>query len=459
MLRHLIIIISLVFLSACASFSDKDKNKTAPKQDTTTPQTERTSNPVKVRRVIQPAPAPIVKAKPIIETDLWQKMRMGFRLPALNNKRVSYYEKRFTRHPAHFYAMFKRAEWFLPHIVAELEKRNMPLELALLPAVESAYITHAKSRSKASGLWQFIPSTGRIYDLKQDWWYDGRRDPVQSTRAALTFLGELETRFEGDWFHALAGYNAGGRTIEREIERRTRKGLSTHYSDLRLRRETKDYVPKLIAFRNIILNPHTFGLTLPALKTRARFASVDAGSQIDLNLFATMVQVDQKTLRFLNSAYKRNVTPPDGPHVIYLPVEKLGFAKQKLAGLSKKSRLQWAHYRVKSGDVLGKIAHRHGVSVAAIRQNNHLKSNVIHPGKILLIPVTNDAGKSYTLANKTKVKAASEAALTHKVRQGDTLWDIARRYGVKVAQISKWNQLNQSGVLKLGQTLRIYKNS
>lgn len=396
--------------------------------------------------------------------DLWQRLRNGFDLPELDNDRVAYYEQSFTRNPQHFYTMLGRAKWFLPYILSEVEKRGYPSELALLPAVESGYITHAKSRSKASGLWQFIPSTGRLYGLNENWWYDGRRDPVRSTQAALDFLGELEHRFDGDWFLAIAGYNAGGGNIEKAIRKNKKKNRSTHFNDLPLRRETSNYVPKLIAFRNIFLNPGRYGLTLPALGNAQQFSSLDAGSQIDLNLLAQKAGLDINTLRFLNSAYLRNVTPPYGPHIIYLPVSGYKRATNTLASLSQTDRLHWAHYRVKFGDVLGRIATQHGVSVAAIKQSNKLKSNLIHPGDILLIPVIGNQRRNQSTASTTPgAKQASprpsSSKLTYHVQKGDTLWGIAQRYGVKVAQISQWNQISQSITLKLGQKLTIYTSS
>lgn len=408
------------------------------------------------------------KPPSVSKDNLWQRLRDGFELPRLNNDRVAYYEKSFTRNPEHFYAMLTRAKWFLPYILTEIEKRGYPSELALLPAVESSYITHAKSKSKASGLWQFIPSTGRLYGLNENWWYDGRRDPVRSTQAALDFLGELEQRFDGDWFLAIAGYNAGGGNIEKAIRKNKKKRRSTHFNDLPLRRETSNYVPKLIAFRNIFRNPERYGLTLPDLGNAQQFSSLDAGSQTDLNLLAQKAGLDRNTLYFLNSAYLRNVTPPSGPHIIYLPVSGYKKARSTLSALSQTDRLRWAHYRVKSGDVLGRIATQHGVSVAAIQQSNKLNSNLIHPGDILLIPDFSNRNSNKRISQNTRKRTntarqspprTGNAKLTHHVQKGDTLWGIAQRYGVKVAQISQWNQINQSITLKLGQKLTIYTPS
>ncbi len=459
-LKSIALVSTLLLLSACASGPDKQQQQDAEAarakaaaQYSYSVNNEFAGILLKTRIGERPA-----GTTTITNDDLWLRLRNGFSLPALNNDRVAYYEKRFTRNPEHFYTMLERAKWVLPFILTEVEKRGLPSELALLPAVESGFITDAKSSSKASGLWQFIPSTGRLYGLNENWWYDGRRDPVRSTNAALKFLGELEQRFDGDWFLAIAGYNAGGGNIEKAIRKNRKKGRSTHFNDLSLRRETKNYVPKLIAFRNIFMDPEKYGISLPPLGNALQFASVDAGSQIDLTLFAQKAGLDPSTLRYLNSAYRRNVTPPDGPHIIYLPVSSFKRAQNTLAALSDTDRLRWAHYRVKSGDVLGRIAKQHGVSVAAIRQSNKLNSNLIHPGDILLIPMIGGEMRVAS-TNKPTSSAKSGSKLTHHVRKGDTLWGIAQRYGVKVRQISQWNQISQSITLKLGQTLTIYPSS
>lgn len=489
MTRLILIFCLLTLITGCSSFSRSSNDKPLTKENVVPPapkagttaiaktqpsgkaesgkrQTQKINSVAKIKATAKSMleSVKIVKA----DDDLWAQLRKGFDLPELKSDRVSHYERYFTRRPENFYAMVERSRLFLPYILAEVEKRNFPTELALLPAVESGFITKAKSRSSASGLWQFIPSTGRLYNLKQNSWYDGRRDPVLSTQAALKFLGQLDKRFEGNWFHAIAAYNAGGRTLELAIEKAARKGRSTDFIDLPLRRETRDYVPKLIAFRNVFLNPEKFGLKLPKLNTRKQFASLDAGSQIDLNLFMSLTDIDRGTFRVLNSAYYRNVTPPEGPHWLHVPIDKYDNAKIKLAELSTKDRLRWTQYLVKKGDVLGNIAKRYDVSVAGIMQSNKLKSNTIHPGKVLLIPasavrnalVGGAAPARLAVVKNNKAPTSSgNSKFTHRVRSGDTLWDIAQRYGVKVAQISQWNQLNHANTLQLGQELTIYKPS
>lgn len=455
MTRLLFTLTALLMLAGCASVPDNHEGEqpTQEKFQSTNPPTKTSKG--KFASILLRDPAAMRRTtRSRTGDDLWERLRLGFDLPELDSKRVAYYEKRFTQNPEHFYIMLDRAQWFLPYILSEVEKRGYPTEIALLPAVESAYITDAKSRSSASGLWQFIPSTGKLYNLQQTWWYDGRRDPVLSTQAALQFLGELEQRFDGNWFHAIAAYNAGGGTLERAIERNANQSRSTHFNDLKLRRETRDYVPKLIAFRNIFLKPENYGLNMPPLGNDMQIARLDAGSQIDTMLFAQKAGIDPQIMRFLNSAYRRNVTPPGGPHVLYLPMSSLEKASNALASLSRNDRMRWAHYRVQKGDVLGRIANHHGVSVASIKQSNKLRSNLIHPGDILLIPVIH--GRT-TVANVSR--PSSSGKFTYQVQKGDTLWKIAQRYGVKVAQLSQWNQIEQSNTLRLGQKLTIYTRS
>ncbi len=408
----------------------------------------------------KPKPKHTVAAPiPIAPKELWQRMREGFSLPKLNTKRVQFYERQFTAKPEYIQRIFTRASWFLPSILDSVEKLGYPTEIALLPAVESAFKLDAKSHSGASGLWQFIASTGRLYGMHENWWYDARRDPDLSTAAALKFLGELNARFDGDWFLSLAGYNAGGGNIENAIRKNKRSNKSSNYSSLKLRKETAHYVPKLIAFKNIIINPEHFNIKLPTMPRKPVLTSIDAGSQTDLSIFASKIGVDSRTLNFLNRAYKHGVTPPEGPHRIQIPIAKAAIAKQELKQLGEQDKMQWAHYRVQPGDVLEGISYKYNVSVAAIKRTNKLKSDVIYPGKILLIPIIKGAKRVITSVSNNSASKQLGTKVTHRVRKGDTLWEIARRYGVKVAQISLWNKISQSQTLRLGQKLLIYPRS
>ncbi len=472
----------LSVLTACSGLPDKKpviaaevepSKPSLPTQSTPSKNVIQTQQTPKVRKITVP---PIILRAPVTHTtatvklepirnrvDLWKRMRDGFRLPELDTKWVRYYERQYTAKPEHIERIFTRAQWFLPSILEAVEKHGYPTEVALLPAIESAFKPDAKSYSGASGLWQFIGSTGRLYGMHENWWYDARRDPDLSTAAALQFLGELNKRFNGDWFLSFAGYNAGGSNIEKAIKRNKQQGKSTHFSALKLRKETTHYVPKLIAIRNIILNPKRYGVKLPTMPNSASIASFDAGTQTDLSLFSAKIGVDSDTIFFLNSAYKHGVTPPDGPHRIQVPTGKLALAnnKDKQTGVSDK--VQWAHHKVRPGDILGRISQRYNVSVAAIMRANKMTNSTLYPGKVLLIPTINGQTTSNTTsvtrAVQAKPSTTKKLRLTHQVRKGDTLWYIAKRYGVRVAQISRWNNILQSHTLRLGQRLLIYPHS
>jgi membrane-bound lytic murein transglycosylase D len=372
---------------------------------------------------------------------------------------VVQHERWFVKNTDYMERMLQRANLYLYHIVEEVEKRGIPMEIALLPAIESAYKPNAYSHARASGLWQFIPSTGRLYGLKRDGWYDGRRDVLASTRAALDYLEKLNKEFNGDWYLALAAYNAGEGRIGRAIEHNRRLGLATSYEYLKLPTETRHYVPKLMAIVNIVANPERYGLDLREIPNSPYFVKVDAGGQIDLGVVAKLTNLPIDDVYAMNPGYSRWTTSPNGPHNVLVPVD----AKEAfLAGLSElppEERLQWARHEVRRGETLSRVAQRFGVSVAAIRETNNLSSNRLRAGQDLLIPVS---GRKLIAGSGTQVAKASAASrdgrvkVVHRVRRGETLYSIARRYNVYVSQLTKWNVMGKSDVLRMGQRLKIW---
>lgn len=392
--------------------------------------------------------------------DLWDRIRAGFALPRMEGPYVAQHEQWFVRNTDYMERMLQRANLYLYHIVEEVEKRGLPMEIALLPAIESAYKPNAYSHARASGLWQFIPSTGRLYGLKKDWWYDGRRDVLASTRAALDYLEKLNKDFNGDWQLSLAAYNAGEGRIMRAMEQNRRQGLSTAYEYLKLPSETRHYVPKLMAIVNIVNNPERYGLDLREIPNSPYFVKVDAGGQIDLGVVAKLTNLPIDDVYAMNPGYSRWATSPNGPHNVLVPVD----AKEAfLAGLSElppEERLQWARHEVRRGETLSRVAQRFGVSVAAIRETNNLRSNRLRVGQDLLIPVS--GRRLIADARGTQVAKASAAApagrvkVVHRVRRGETLYSIARRYNVYVSQLTKWNVMKSSDVLRMGQRLKIW---
>lgn len=412
----------------------------------------------------QPQPKPAV-TQPAHYDNLWDRIRAGFALAPIDSPNVQYYEQWYSSRPEYVAAMVSRARRYLYYIVEQVDKRHMPMEIALLPVIESAYRPQAYSRARAVGLWQFISSTGRLYGLRQNWWYDGRRDVVASTQAALDYLEKLHNDFNGNWNLALAAYNAGENKVQNSIRHNERYGHPTDYLNLRLKRETRRYVPKLMAVVNIVRDPKKYGLTLAPIPNQPYFASVDPKGQIDLGVAARLAGVSTEELHELNPGYSRWATDPNGPDRLLVPVDKAAQLRTALVGLPSSKRMRWAHYVVHRGDNLGHIARHYGINVAAIRSTNRLHGSFIRAGQGLLIPLSTRsfAGqREYTARRRPTVARTQVAARSsvkpqaiHRVRKGDTLWAIAQQYNVYVHQLARWNGLSTHDVLRLGQKILI----
>ena len=255
----------------------------------------------------------------LTDDTVWTRIRDGFRLEVdLEQKRLQQELDWYARHPAYLERVMRRAEPFLHYILEETEKRDLPTELVLLPVVESAFQPFAYSHGRASGIWQFIPSTGKLYGLEQNWWYDGRRDIYESTQAALNYLVNLNKLFDGNWTHALAAYNSGPGNVRKAIRKNNKRGRPTDFWNLSLPKETRMYVPKLLALKHIMMNPHDFQISLLCIPDSPGFQRVDAGSQIDLALAADLAGIDIQTLYRYNPAFNQWATPPSGPHAMIM---------------------------------------------------------------------------------------------------------------------------------------------
>jgi membrane-bound lytic murein transglycosylase D len=319
--------------------------------------------------------------------DLFARMRSGFSLPTLEDLSVAREIEWYRGNPAYLDRTFSRGRRYLHYIVETLEEREMPLELALLPVVESAFDPFARSPSRASGLWQFMPSTGRRYGLDQNFWYDQRRGVLEATRAALDHLQELHDEFDGDWLLALAAYNAGALRVEHAVERNRRCGRPTDFLHLDLPRETRAYVPKLIAISRLVAEPEAFGIELAEIPNAPYFAKVDVADQIDLGLVAKLTEIPHEELRALNPELNRWATAPGGPHHLLVPRPAKERFESRLAALPPRDRMRYSHHRVQRGDTLGAIARLHGISVEALRAANRVRGSLIHLGQDLLVPI------------------------------------------------------------------------
>ncbi|MHA7878346.1 MAG: lytic transglycosylase [Saccharospirillum sp.] len=396
--------------------------------------------------------------------DLYQVMRKGFRFDLeLQNSRIDAQINWYSRHQSYFDRVSERASRYMFHIVNELEARDMPLDLAMLPIVESAFDPFAYSHGSAAGMWQFIPSTGRMFDLKQDWWFDGRRDVIESTRAALDYLQSLNRMFDGDWELALAAYNSGPGTVMRAIRRNESAGLPTDYWSLQLPRETMNYVPKMYALASIIHSPEHYDITLPYLSTEPFFDIVDVGGQIDLAQAAELADMNLSDLYLLNPGFNQWATDPDGPHRLLVFADKAEGFRERLVDLPPDARMTWQRYTIVPGDSLSTIAQRFNVTMDMIRQANELNGSIIRAGDALMIPTASARESDYSLSASQRLERRQSTAggenrnrIDYQVKSGDTFWDIARAHDVSVQNLARWNNMAPGDVLRPGQTLAIW---
>ncbi len=395
--------------------------------------------------------------------DLVDVIRDGLALDVdTKNSRVKLYLNSYSSSPVHFDRIFERAKPYLYHIVAEVKKRGMPMEFALLPMVESAFDPFAYSFASAAGLWQFIPSTGRYFGLRQDWWYDGRRDVLASTDAALTYLQGLYDSF-GSWELALAAYNSGRGTVANAISRNRNAGKPTDFWALSLPKETSAYVPKLLAASAIIRNPSKYNLVIDNIPNEPYFEVVEIGQQIDLKRAAQLAGMTTDEMHHLNPAFNRWATSPDGPHHLLIPVEKVYDFRTALANLPHEQRLQWQRYKIVPGDTLSVIAQRFDTTTQVIQEMNRMADSQILAGQVLIIP-TLDAVHGVDISMEQEQRPPLQESLTdnlirkvhYQVRNGDSLSQIASRYGVKVSDIHSWNTLGSNQHIQPGDSLTLY---
>lgn len=395
-------------------------------------------------------------------TDLWVRIRSHLALPDDDHTRVQAERAWLIAHPGYLSRLSEQAAPYLHYIVEEVEARGMPAEIALLPAVESAFQPFAYSPGRAAGMWQFIPATARRYGLRLNWWYDGRRDVITSTRAALDYLSYLHETFDGDWLLALAAYNSGEGTVRTAMQRNARRGRPTDYWSLNLPRETKQYVPRLLALASIVTDPDRYGVSLQSIPDDRYLRVVDVDSQIDLALAARLAGLDLQELYRLNPGFNRWATDPDGPHRLVLPLAQADQFEEKLADVPATERVQWRRHAVGKGETLSVIAARYHTTVAVLRQVNDLKSSVIRSGHYLIVPVATRNLTDYTLTASSRREAVQNAPrgtakVAHQVRPGDTLWNLARSYGVDVKRLARWNGMAPGDVLQPGHTLVVWQ--
>ena len=402
---------------------------------------------------------PIPPRRP--QDDLWQRIRKGFKLNH-DHKKVAGDIAWFQRNQGYLDRTIDRAEPYLYMIVEEAERRGIPMEIALLPVVESAFQPFAYSHGRASGIWQFIPGTGKLYGLKQNWWYDGRRDVYAATRAAFNYLQGLADFFHGDWQLALASYNSGEGTVQRSVLRSLHAKKRTDFWNLKLPLETRGYVPRLLAVATIIDQPERYGLTLRSLPNKPYLARVPVDGQIDLAFAAYLAEINIEDMYRYNPAFNRWATDPEGPHYLLLPVETAEVFSQRIAQFPMEKRLRWESRRLLEGETLASVARAYGTTVDVLERVNNVKANKVRAGRDVVIPLsmhTLDEAAPVPVIPAMPEKTTEESPpapekTTYVVQRGDTLFAIARKHDVDVKELAEWNNMKSiHAPLVLGRKL------
>ena len=392
-------------------------------------------------------------------SNLWDRMRAGFALPPLDSPLVNKHIQYYSHKPEYLERMFERGSRYLFYIVEEIEKRGMPGELALLPFVESAMNPTAISPAKAAGLWQFIPSTGKAYNLSQNWWVDNRRDPVHSTQAALDYLQRIYELQGNDWFLALASYNWGEGAVGKAMRRNQASGRPADYLSLNMPQETRHYVPKLMALREIVANPAAFNVRLPPMPNKAYFVEVEAPLHLDLKLAARFAGMSEDEFVSLNPAHNRPVIAARTNDQIKIPADRVEsfLAAMKAHEEANKPFSRWRPYTLEQGESIQSLASRLGISAQEIMRANGLRTSKVLPGTRLLAPAPDDKPTAMTVMTSFDgpriLEKVQRPALYHRVGKKETTESIARRYGVTAATLQAWNSLKQE--VKQGMRLLV----
>jgi membrane-bound lytic murein transglycosylase D len=407
-----------------------------------------------------PPPDSVVVVK---QADLFARLRSGFQLNDVDEPAVANQVNWFANHPDFLERTWGRAALWLYYITGQLEQRKMPTELALLPVIESAFEPYAYSRARASGLWQFISDTGRRFGLKQDYWYDGRRDPIEATRAALDYLQALHDEFNGDWLLAIAAYNCGELAVERAVERNQRQGKPTDFWHLKLPHETRGYVPELLAMRRLVANPERYGLDFSPIPNEPYFVTIQTGGQIDLKVVAELAGVSVDDLYELNPAFHRWATDPTGPYHLLVPADSAEGLQQAVLQLSPEQRMRVEHYTVRRGDTIASIANHFRTRPEVIRELNDLDATeapVIDttlrvPDPTIQMPEKAMRAALLADAPPGRLRRHGGRPHIHVVRRGDTLYALAQRLGTDPQTLAQINGLDPHDRLRAGQRLQV----
>ncbi|MFU9135595.1 murein transglycosylase D [Erwinia tasmaniensis] len=390
------------------------------------------------------------------DQDLWNFIGDELKMKVPDNPRIREQKQKYLRNKSYLHDVTLRAEPYMYWIVEQIKQRKMPMELVLLPIVESAFDPHATSTANAAGIWQIVPQTGRNYGLKQTQWYDGRRDVVASTKVALDMMERMNRMFGGDWLLTIAAYNSGEGRVLKAMKANKSRGKPTDFWSLSLPRETTIYVPKMLALGELLKNNKRYGIQLPKPNETRALARVDVGQPIELTQAAEMAGMSLSKLKSFNAGYKRGSTGPTGPHYIMVPKSNVAQLRNSLAtgdiaavqNVALASNTTTASYKVRSGDTLSGIAKRLNVSMADLQRANNIRGGNIKPGQTLSLGSSGNAAKLADNGN----------SITYQVRKGDSLASIAKRHGVEMQDVMRWNSSGSKNI-QPGDKLTLFVNN
>ena len=393
-------------------------------------------------------------------SNLWRVIADRQEIIVENNPRIQSHIDWISQRPDYLASISKRAEPFLYLVVSELEKEEVPIEIALLPIVESDYYPFSYSHGTATGIWQFIPSTGRMYGLDEDWWHEDRRDVLASTKAAVRYLKDLNRMFDGDWLLSIAAYNAGPGRVQRAIDKNRNQGKRTDYWSLDLPKETEKYVPKLLALGKVLKNPERFNQKLIKIENKPYLEPINLESQFDLALIAQWTNLSIDEIYSFNPGLKRWATPEALPYTILLPVDVVGDFKEILTNQKNRPKVSWTRYKVKEGDSLSIIAQNFNTTINQIQSVNNINGSLIRANSYLIVPLARESEAYYSLSDVQREKSRLNATknsdkLIYKVVSGDSLWKISRNFDVTINDLVRWNKIVPTAPLSIGKELVI----
>ena len=379
--------------------------------------------------------------------DIWERIRLelSITIPKDQIAATSLYRERLYSNQTAVNRISKSGQRYLFHTLTRAQELGLPVELALLPFVESEFDPYAKSVDGATGIWQFMPATGKEWGLKSNWWYDGKKDVLASTEAALQFLTYLNEKFDGDWLLAMAAYNTGPTRVNRAIRKNKREDRPVRFWDLNLPKETTAYVPKLLVLCELIKDPKAFDVNLPSIANRPYFERVKIPGQLDLMQAADLAGLKPETIYELNPGFNQWATDPSGPHYLLLPIGVSDRFMTQLESLDQNDLVRWDRYKIRRGDNLYKIASRYKIEVAVLMEINGLASDLIIAGKEIMVP------RGSAWAGKQNPREQ-----VYVVVGGDSLWNISKKFKVSIEDVVLWNDLDIEVPLQINQEIKIF---